>query len=780
MHELTLYPNWVVTYPHDKIPLNPFTGNRADVTDPTTWADYATASACVSAKKHLVLGFVLTNSPFSCVDLDTYKTTDPTITNTHQQLARWFDTYSEISPNGGTHLWCVGKLGIDGKRVPQQFVEVYSNKRYITVTKQSANGHTRIEDRQSTLDQFLTWITHEQRAQVTQPNSSPEVNADEEVCKMAASALNGELFKELYVGNWYGRYDSQSEADLAFVNIVAYYTDSKEQTARIFHNSQLGKRAKAHRTNYLYDAKYGIITRAFDQKLPNIYFKDIENAIRAKVQGQDEVLKTIMVPPEEFQSTIDAPKATPEGVKKMNKLPEFIRQELDLDFSDFPPGLTGDIAKFIYRNSYRPVKEIAIAGSIAFMAGMCGRFYNISNMGLNHYIAILAPTGTGKEGAAIGIERIRKAVEEKLPGFKLFTGPDAIASSQALMRHLATESPCCVSRIGEMGQWINRLCSKRANENVIMLRSRLLDLYTRSGWGQVVREEIRADKKNTTPSVKAPAFSLYGDSTTDVFYSSLDEDQLDEGLISRFLIIECNPNPDCMYNEFHGAVEPESAMIDKIAGIANYVLRGQTAELNKDIDMTPEAAEALTAFRVECDAKCNENRNSPEAKVYTRANERLLRLAGLVAVGVNPECPVITIEVVNWAKKLILRTVASVVMRFEKGEVGESNLYIGQRKAMVQILRQYWNRKYSDFFLKQYNINREMFDAKIVTANYINDKVRSHQAFRKARNMAIDIRNVLTDLIHEGILIAIKMDAIRDSARTGVAYYIKDLILFQE
>jgi hypothetical protein len=777
MQELTLYPNWVVTYPHDKIPLNPFTGNRADVTDPATWGDYGTANACVAANKHLLLGFVLTDSPFSCIDLDTYKTTDPTTINQHRQICEWFDTYSEISPNGGVHLWCQGKLGIDGKRVPAQFMELYCNKRYITITKQSF-GHDKIENRQNVLDEFMKWINHEQRAQITQPNSSPEVNTDDEVCKMAASALNGDLFKELYMGNWYGRYPSQSEADLAFVNIVAYYTDSKEQTARIFHNSQLGKRIKAHRQKYLYDAKYGIITRAFDQKLPNIYFKDIENAVRDKVQS--EALAAISVPIKAFHSPIDEAAITPQAIKKLNKLPEFIRDELDLEFADFPPGLTGDVAKFIYRNAYRPVKEIAIAGAIAFMAGVCGRFYNISNMGLNHYIAILAPTGTGKEGAAIGIERIRAAVEEKLPAFKMFTGPDAIASSQALMRHLATESPCCLSRVGEMGQWINKLCSKKANENAIMLRSRLLDLYTRSGWGQIVREEIRADSKKNTPSVKAPAFSLYGDSTTDVFYSSLDEDQLDEGLISRFLIMECSPNPDYMYNPLHGSVEPDPVMIDKIAGIANYVLRGQTAELNRSIDMTPEASEALTSFRNDCDAKLFENQSSPEAKVYTRGYERLLRLAGLVAVGVNPECPVITIDIVVWAKKLILRTIAGVVVRFEHGEVGETNLYIAQRKAMVGILKQYWNRGWKDTFVKRYNINEDMYNTKIVTTNYINDKIRSHQAFRKSRNMAIDVRNVLTDLIHEGILIAIKMDAIRDSYRTGVAYYIRDLILFQE
>ena len=59
-----------------------------------------------------------------------------------------------------------------------------------------------------------------------------------------------------------------------------------------------------------------------------------------------------------------------------------------------PPGLMGDIARFIYDAAPRPVAEVALTGAIGLMAGICGRAFNISTTGLNLYCLMLAHTGT--------------------------------------------------------------------------------------------------------------------------------------------------------------------------------------------------------------------------------------------------------------------------------------------------------------------------------------------------------------------------------------------------
>lgn len=780
MHELTTLRNWVVTYLHDKIPLNPYTLRKADVSDKATWGDYGTALQCVLNNKHLWMGFVLTGSPFSCIDLDTYKTQDQAIRDYHRQIYETCQSYSELSPNGGVHIWCRGKLpNVDGRRLSRQYVEVYSNSRYMTVTGQTLNGFNNIEDRQQYLNQFVSYIDGQPAGKIAQPEYLPAKQTDAEVCAAAARAVNGQLFTDLYRGKWQGKYPSQSEADQAFVNIVAFYTDSMEQVAHILWASSLGKRKKAKRHDYLFNKGYGIIVRAFDQKLPNFYFKDIELAIQGKCEEEKQkVMKELSQPTPGWE-----PQPTPLGVIKMAQIPQFVKKELDQTFNEFPPGLTGEIAYFIYKNAVRPVKEIAIAGAVAFMAGIVGKLYNISEMGLNHYIAILAPTGTGKEGAAVGIEKLIKCMKERNPDglFDLIMGPHEIASPQALMRHLSEVAQCCVSRHEEMGIWIQKICHRRANENNAGLRAMLLALYTSSGKGKVYRETIRADKKKDTPLVKAPAFSLYGDTTPDIFYSALDEEQLDQGLVSRFLVIECGPDKDYMFNDNHDRIVPDPEMLKRLDGLAMRCLRHMKVDdAELAVTMQKDVVKYLNEFRQECDEKRLNDPKGTESIVYSRAHERLLRLAGLVAVGVNPDCPVVTMDIAMWAKKLILRTMASVILRFEQGEVGEVNLFLLQLKHLKKVIKSYLDNGYRESMLTHDNINEEMFKWKLITHNYLSQRIRGYSAFRKSKNVALDLSNCVNELIRNGILVRIEMGKVRESFRSGTAYFINDVQALSE
>ena len=422
------------------------------MTDSYTWSDYATAEACVSTNPNLTLGFVLTDSPFSCTDLDTYKTTDASIIAMHKEIFESIDSYGELSPQNGVHIWAIAKLP-EGKKLTKQCVEIYTTGRYMTVTKRALNEN-RIEQRQQQMNELYYRMTDLQKKQNRfVPDDTAPTQVNDDVISAAANAVNGELFKQLYLGNWQSMYPSQSEADQAFVDIVAFYTDSRIQVEQIFHQSALGKRKKAMRRDYMFHEKYGIITRAFDQKKPNIRFENIENIIKNKVN--EEARKAIIVP---VQDKVDNGNGFH---SKLKKLPDFIKDDvLHFDF-ELPPGLVGETARFIFRNAVHPVKEVATGAAIALMAGICGRAFNISNTGLNHYVVILAQTGGGKEGAASGIERLCSYVREKQPLIDQFLGPAEIASPQALIKQLA-ETPCFMTHKGEMGFWMQKLTSKYA------------------------------------------------------------------------------------------------------------------------------------------------------------------------------------------------------------------------------------------------------------------------------------------------------------------------------
>src|SRR2546421_12864294 len=72
---------------------------------------------------------------------------------------------------------------------------------------------------------------------------------DEQVLQVATRAKNGEKVSRLLAGDSTG-YASPSEADLAFVGILACYTPDPEQLARLWQGSGLARR-KAHVPGYV-------------------------------------------------------------------------------------------------------------------------------------------------------------------------------------------------------------------------------------------------------------------------------------------------------------------------------------------------------------------------------------------------------------------------------------------------------------------------------------------------------------------------------------------------
>lgn len=134
-----------------KIPYDPKTGYRASSTDPATWSTHAQA---VAASK--LIGFVFSSDdPYSGVDLDDcYDPATQKLTPEAQEIVDLLSSYTEISPSGsGVKIFCRGILPSAIKHSDGFKIEVYSTKRFFTVTNQHFSGSPEtIEHRQGELD----------------------------------------------------------------------------------------------------------------------------------------------------------------------------------------------------------------------------------------------------------------------------------------------------------------------------------------------------------------------------------------------------------------------------------------------------------------------------------------------------------------------------------------------------------------------------------------------------------------------------------------------------
>jgi len=156
-------------------------------------------------------------------------------------MVRLLNTYAEISPSGtGLHLYLRGTLP-PGKR-KKGHVEAYEHGRFFTVTGQHLKGTPMtIEARPAELALFyaryLAKPLSDPAPRQSNGHGSP-VLADDKILEQCRAAKNAAKFEALWRGEWSG-YPSQSDADLALVGILKFYTQDAGQLDRLFRQSGL-------------------------------------------------------------------------------------------------------------------------------------------------------------------------------------------------------------------------------------------------------------------------------------------------------------------------------------------------------------------------------------------------------------------------------------------------------------------------------------------------------------------------------------------------------------
>lgn len=206
---------------YDKIPKDPKTGYNAKANDPATWSDYQTAVNAVSKYGFDGIGIEFANGIFG-VDLDNV-VKDGELTPEAQDIIKTLDSYTEYSPSGtGVHIICKGTIPPKDRRKGN--VEMYSEGRFFTVTGNVLGEVKEVQERTAEAAAVhAKYIKREEPEATNQP--TPDLNlSDSELISKAMNAENGDKFRALWNGDISG-YPSQSEADLALCNLLAYWTN---------------------------------------------------------------------------------------------------------------------------------------------------------------------------------------------------------------------------------------------------------------------------------------------------------------------------------------------------------------------------------------------------------------------------------------------------------------------------------------------------------------------------------------------------------------------------
>lgn len=230
-----------------KVPYNPVTGQKAQSNNGETFSDFATAMKSFAMGGYDGIG-IRVSSGIGAIDIDHCIREDGTLNDVAASVLGVFkDAYFERSPSGSGLR---GFFHVDADFIFDKTIyyinnrthglEVYlpgATNRFVTVTGDQYRAGSVPADMgalQNVLDTFM-----KRKSQVVNTHIEPcSYLTDEQVLEHAKKSANGERFTDYYNGNWQRYFDNQSDADMGFLSMLAFWCGcDEEQMDRIFRTS---------------------------------------------------------------------------------------------------------------------------------------------------------------------------------------------------------------------------------------------------------------------------------------------------------------------------------------------------------------------------------------------------------------------------------------------------------------------------------------------------------------------------------------------------------------
>lgn len=736
-----------------KAPYSPWpNGGLASVTKPVDWGTFEQATAAPLTSTEVVpwdyekdrpsltvaqtgftgIGFVFAEGGnITGIDLDD---THGDVEAYQRQLKIFheFNSYTELSPSGnGVHILVKGTVPHGRRRAS---IELYPHARFFTMTGNTVHD-VPLAERQ----ELLTLLFEQMGGDVKQytVENAEQVYSDEEIIAQASAAVNGAKFTDIYNGNFQNYFGPQfghpgegrSEADFALVDMIAFYTQNLAQIERIFRSSVMGQRDK-------YESKHGsrliqyMVEKSFDRQLPQL---DVEG-MRQKLDEQfAAITRGRSGATAEPGGTTAAPTndtlASPLSTNGLGSAGASISHDLQASVNPFPPGLLGEIAAFFLAAAPRPVPEIALAGAIAYMGGLCGRAFNVYGTGLNQYVLYLAPTGVGKDAVASGVSKLNNAIMATVPSIVDFKGPGELVSSAGLIKWL-DRKPCVLSILGEFGQKMKQIASPSANSHEISLGRILLQMYSKSGHGEIFDAMAYSDKEKNTSPIVSPSLTILGESVPESFYESLDEALIESGLLPRFMVFEYKGKRSYLNKKAKDSLPPFS-LVQTLANLTASCLTIMQQRSVQNVRLSPEAEVKFDEF----DRYSTDIMNASvevHKRLWNRAHLKALKLAAIQAVGENWVDPEITLAHCMWATTMVVEQTTKLIAKFDTGQIGQvGGSEAKQLGEVVKVISSYLHSEFDRY--SKYGGSFEMHKDGVIMEGHIMRRLMCMACFKNDR-----------------------------------------------
>lgn len=417
-----------------------------------------------------------------------------------------------------------------------------------------------------------------------------------------------------------------------------------------------------------------------------------------------------------------------------------------------PPGRLGEVSRWCMENSYLPFLQAAVTSTFAVAAGLFGHSWQLPQSGLNLYITMVGRSAVGKEAVLGSAGRIMQALQKLNPSAGRFFHFGAFASGPALRRMVADDHSSVAIFVGEWGYVVQGL-GDVTNANALGIRREVTDLFQKSAAGSVAGGRVYADKEKTVELAKNVAVTLVGETTPDLFYSSLSYDILADGFLSRFWIIDYDGDRP-ITNARINNVFPE----DLARYFAQAAVQAEKLAMTNtwtDVLFTDQAKKIFEDFDRFCVSKFYGREDEALRQVWNRAHLKALKIAALCAVADSYMKPTVRETQAVWATEQVLRDVYGLLRRVESGQVGGST-ETQQMKIVQSLIKEYLAGGAK-------KCEERLRVAGVVPHSWLMERVQDLAPFRKHRLGArLALKQVEDELISQGTLQQVGGTDVRD------------------
>lgn len=236
---------WLCSNPQGK-PVSPIDGNSKGYNLSEKWGDFAVVKNFLEKNPdHSAAIVVSPGSDLICIDLDDVIDESGSLAPWAKEIVQEMDSYTEISTSGrGLHIFAYGEKKEKGNKTTHEgkSVEIYSHSdtpKPIKITGNIFENRGVIKRPQEAIDSFYQRFFPKKEEISREWTKSPDIT-DEAIIELLRNSKNGSRFKTLFDDGNIDRYEGdESNADLALVNLFAFYTQDPEQIDRLFRKSNL-------------------------------------------------------------------------------------------------------------------------------------------------------------------------------------------------------------------------------------------------------------------------------------------------------------------------------------------------------------------------------------------------------------------------------------------------------------------------------------------------------------------------------------------------------------